>query len=106
MGENQREDSKLDYQVRVMVIWMEKFKMMGPCALNDIEGFRGCAQDRMIFVDVANIGMLKGVNQRVSNPPVEGISSDIRTLRNGDGNRGGVIALVRHTLGRRYSCQW
>ena len=64
------------------------------------------ALTRMILTDVANIGVVKGVNQRTSKPPVIEISSDIRTLRDRDGNRRGVVRVVRHTLGRRYSCQW
>ena len=32
------EDSKLDYQERVAVIWTEKVKSMGPCSLDGVEG--------------------------------------------------------------------
>ena len=102
---NRGEDSKLDYQVRVTVNWMEKFKSVGAGALNSVEGFRGCTEDRVILADVANVGVIKGVNQRTSNSPVKVISSDIRTLRDRDGNRRGVVRVFRHTLGRRYSCQ-
>ena len=35
---NKGEDSKLDYQERVAVIWTEKVKSMGPCTLNGVEG--------------------------------------------------------------------
>ena len=35
---DEREDRKLDYQERVTVIWTEKVKSMGPCALNGVEG--------------------------------------------------------------------
>ena len=38
MGVNEREDRELNYQERVAVIWTEKVKSMGPCALNGIEG--------------------------------------------------------------------
>ena len=31
------EDSKLDYQERVTVIWIEKVKSMGPCTLDSVE---------------------------------------------------------------------
>ena len=31
------EDSKLDYQERVTVIWIEKAKSMGPCTLDGVE---------------------------------------------------------------------
>ena len=60
----------------------------------------------MIFTDVLNVGMMKGVNQAMSEVPVKVISSDIRTLRDGNGDRGWMIRVIRHTLGRRYSCQW
>ena len=106
MGSNRREDGELNYQERVAVIWIEKVKAMGSCTLNGVEGRRGCAEDRVIFADMANIGMFKGVNKTTSDPPVMIISSDIKTLRNGDRNRGRMIGVVRHTLGRRDSCQW
>ena len=86
------------------MIWIEKFKSMGPCALYDIEGFRGSAEDRMMLVDVVNVGMVEGINQRASKLPVKVISSDIRTLRDGDGNRGLMVRVFGHTLGRRDSC--
>ena len=35
---NERKDGKLHYQERVAVIWTEKVKSMGPCALNGVEG--------------------------------------------------------------------
>ena len=60
----------------------------------------------MILADMSNIGMFKRVNKAASNPPVIVISSDVRTLGNRDGNRGRVVRVVRHTLGRRDSCQW
>ena len=60
----------------------------------------------MIFADMANVGMLKRVNKTASNPPVKVVSSDIRTLGNRDRNRGMMIRVVRHTLGRRDSCRW
>ena len=31
------EDSKLDYQERVTMIWIEKVKSMGPCTLDSVE---------------------------------------------------------------------
>ena len=60
----------------------------------------------MIFADMANVGVLKRVDKAASNPPVKVISSDIRTLGDRDRNRGRMIRVVRHTLGRRDSCQW
>ena len=38
MRVNEREDSELNYQERVAVIWTEKVKSMGPCTLNGVEG--------------------------------------------------------------------
>ena len=106
MGLNRREDGKLNYQERVAMIWIEKVKFMGPCALNCVERGRGCAEDRVILADMSNIGMFKRVNKAASNPPVIVVSSDIRTLGNRDRNRGRMVRVVRHTLGRRDSCQW
>ena len=79
---------------------------MGPCALDGVEGRRGCAEDKVILADMSNIGMFERVDQAASNPPIKVISSDIRTLGNGDGNRRGVVRVFRHTLGRRESCRW
>ena len=60
----------------------------------------------MIFADMSNVGMFKRVNKAVSNPPVIVISSDVGTLGNRDRNRWRMVGVVRHTLGRRDSCQW
>ena len=60
----------------------------------------------MILADVVNVGMMEGINQATSEVPVKAISSNIRTLRNGNRHRGLMIGVVRHTLGRRDSCQW
>ena len=94
------------YQERVAVIWIEKVKSMGPCTLDGVERGRGGAQDRMIFADMSNVGMFKRVNKAASNPPVIVISSDVRTLGDRDRNRGRMVRVVRHTLGRRDSCRW
>ena len=96
----------MHYQERVAVIWIEKVKSMGACTLDGVERRSGCAQDRVITTDVSNVGMLKGVNMTMSKPPAKEISSDIRTSRDRNGNRRGMIRVVRHTLGRRDSCQW
>ena len=85
---------------------MEKFETMGTGTLNSIKGFRSCAKNRMICFDMVNVGVVKGMDQRTSKSPIKIISSDVRTLRDGNGNRRGMIRLVRHTLGRRYFCQW
>ena len=45
------------------------------------------------------------MNKAASNPPVIVTSSNIRTLGNGDSNRGRKVGVVRYTLGRRDSCQ-
>ena len=79
---------------------------MGPCTLDGVERGRDCAQDRVIFADMSNVGMFKRVNKTASNPPVIVISSDIRTLRDRDSNGGRMVRVVRHTLGRRDSCRW
>ena len=94
------------YQERVAVIWIEKVKSMGPGTLDGVERGRGCAQDRVILADMLNIGMFKRMNKAASNPPVVVISPDVRTLGNRDRNRGRVVRVVRHTLGRRDSCRW
>ena len=99
-------DNELNYQERVAVIWIEKVKSMGPGTLDGIERGRGCAQDRVILADMSNIGMFKRVHKAASNPPVMVISPDIRTLGNRDGDGGGMVRVVRHTLGRRDSCRW
>ena len=55
---------------------------------------------------MANVGVFKRVYKTASNPPVKVVSSDIRTLGDRDRNRGRMVGVVRHTLGRRDSCQW
>ena len=60
----------------------------------------------MIFADMANVGMFKRVHKTASNPPVKVVSSDVRTLGNRDRNRGRMVGVVRHTLGRKDSCRW
>ena len=103
---NGREDGELNYQERVAVIWIEKVKSMGPCTLDGVERGRGCAQDRVILADMSNVGMFKRMDKAASNPPVVVISSDVRTLGNRNRNRGRMVGVVRHTLGRKDSCRW
>ena len=55
---------------------------------------------------MSNVNLGKGITKTPSKTPVKVISSDIRTLGNGNCNRGGMIRVFRHTLGRIYSCQW
>ena len=95
MGSDGREDSKLYYQERVAVIWIEKVKCMGPCTLDGVERRRGCAEDRVILADMSNIGIFERVHKATSNPPIKVVSSDIRTLRNGDHN---FIVLSFHVI--------
>ena len=59
----------------------------------------------MILADVLNVGMFKRVHKTASNPPVKVIVPDVRALGNRDRNRGRMVGVVRHTLGRRDSCQ-
>ena len=106
MRANRGEDGELYYQERVAVIWIEKVKSVGPGTLDGIERGRGCAQDRVILADMSNIGMFKRVNKTASNPPIIVVGSDVRTLGNRDRNRGRMVRVVRHTLGRRDSCRW
>ena len=88
------------------MIWIEKVKSVGACTLDGVERGRGCAQDRVVLADMSNVGMFERVNKTASNPPVIVISSDVRTLRDRDRNRGRMVGVVRHTLGRRDSCRW
>ena len=106
VGADRGKDGELYYQERVAVIWIEKVKSMGPCTLDGVERGRGCAQDRVILADMLNVGMFKRMHKAASNPPIKVISSDIRTLRDGDSNRWQMIRVFRHTLGRRDSCRW
>ena len=103
---NGGKDRKLNYKVRVAVIWIEKVKLMGPCTLGGVERGRGCAENRVILTDVSNVGVFKRVNKTASNPPIKVVVSDVRALGNRDRNRGRMVGVVRHTLGRRDSCRW
>ena len=96
----------MDYQERVAAIWIEKVKAMGSCALDGVEGGRGSAEDRVILMDMSNVGMFERVYKAVSNPPIKVVILDVRALRNRDHNRGRMVGFVRHTLGRRDSCRW
>ena len=96
----------MDYQERVAVIWIEKVEAMGSCALDGVERGRGSAEDRVILADMSNIGMFKRVDKTASNPPIKVVVTDVRTLGNRDRNRGRMVGVVRHTLGRRDSCRW
>ena len=103
---NKREDGKLDYQERVTVIWTEKVKSMGPGTLDGVERGRGCVEERVIFVDMANVGVLKRVDKATRNAPIKVVVPDVKALGNRDRNRGRMVGVFRHTLGRRDSCQW
>ena len=56
MGLYGGEDSELNYQERVAVIWIEKIKLMGPCTLDGVEGRRGCAEDTIVLCSHVIIG--------------------------------------------------
>ena len=101
---NRGENGELNYQERVAVIWIEKVKSMGPCTLSGVEGGRGCAKDRVILADMSNMGMFKRVNKAASNPPIKVVVPDVRTLGNRDHDRGRMVRVIGHTLGRRDSC--
>ena len=101
-----REDRKLYYQERVAVIWIEKVKAMGSCTLDGVERGRGCAEDRVILADMLNVGMFKRMDKTASNPPIKVVVPDVRALGNRDRNRGRMVGVIRHTLGRRDSCRW
>ena len=88
MGSDRREDGELYCQERVAVIWIEKVKLMGPCTLDGVERGGGCAEDRVILADMSNVGMFERMHKAASNPPIKVVSSDIRTVGNGDRNRG------------------
>ena len=103
---NRGKYGELYYQERVTVIWIEKVKSMGPCTLSGVERGRGCAEDRVILMDMSNVGMFKRVHKAVSNPPIKVVVSDVRALGNRDRNRGRMVGVVRYTLGRRDSCRW
>ena len=103
MGSNGGEDCKLYYQERVAVIWIEKVKAVGPCTLGGVERGRGCAEDRVILTDMLNVGMFKRMDKAASNPPIKVVVSDVEALGNRDRNRGRMVGVVRHTLGRRDS---
>ena len=94
------------YQERVTVMWTEKLKVMGSRTLCD--GGRGNCEvnKRVIVMDVSNVEVREGMAKTTSEPPIKVISSNIRTLRNGNSNGRGVVRVVRHTLGRRESCRW
>ena len=103
---DRRENSELYYQERVAVIWIEKVKAVGPCTLSGVERRRGCAEDRVILADMLNMGMFKRMDKTASNPPIKVVISDVRALGNRDRNRGRMVGVVRHTLGRKDSCRW
>ena len=55
-------------------------------------------------MDMANIGVLKRVDKTARNAPGIVIVSNVETLGNRNRNRGRMVGVVRHTLGRRDSC--
>ena len=51
--------------------------------------------------DMLNVGMFERMHKAVSNPPIKVVVLDVRTLGNRDRNRGRMVRVIRHTLGRR-----
>ena len=88
----------MNYQERIAVIWIEKVKLMGPCTLSGVERGRGCAEDRVIFADMSNVGMFIRVDKAASNPPIKVVVLNVRTLGNRDRNWGSVRATLPTTL--------
>ena len=66
MGQDGGEDGKLNYQVRVTVIWVEKLKVVGACTLNNLEGFRDFASERVVLFDMTKVGVIKEMNEQVT----------------------------------------
>ena len=104
MGEKGGIDSELDYQEREIVIWADKLKSMGPGTLIDEERGGEGTEEGVIVTDVSNVTVIKGMVKTPSETPVIKVSPDLRALRNGNSDRGRMIRVVRHTLGRRDSC--
>ena len=57
------------------------------------------------MTDMLNVKVREGMTKATSELPVKIISSDIRTLRDWNSDRGRMVGFVGHTLGRRDSCQ-
>ena len=88
------------------MMWTEKLKTVGARTLSD-NGGGDCEVDkRVVVMDMSNVKVREGMTETTSEPPIKIISSDIRTLRNGNSNGGRMVRVFRHTLGRRDSCQW
>ena len=66
------------------MLWVEKFKTVGSGTLNGVKWVRGCAKKRVVLFDMTNVKVMEGVNQRASKSPVIVISSNIKTLRDGN----------------------
>ena len=81
----------------------DKFKSVGSHTLSDKRGDGRVVEERVIVTDVSNAKVGKGMAKAPSETPIKVISSEIRTLRDGDNNGGRMVRVVRHTLGRRDS---
>ena len=84
----------------------EKLEAMGSQTLGDNCGRSGKVDERVIVVDVSNVNVGKGMTEAMSETPIKVISSDVRTLRNGNSDGRGMVGVFRHTLGRSDSCRW
>ena len=94
------------YQERETVMWTDKFKTVGSRTLSDDSRGDGEVDERVVVTDVSNVKVMEGMTEAMSETPIKVISSDIRTLRNGNSNRRGMVGVFRHPLGRRDSCRW
>ena len=101
-----RVDSELHYQERETMIWADKLKSMGPSALGDIERGGVGTEEGVVVTEMSNVKVIKGMAETTSKAPVKEVSPEIKALRDRDNNRGRMVRVVRHTLGRRDSCQW
>ena len=66
------------------MIWTDKLKLMGPHTLSNEGRDGGVVDERVIVTDVSNIKVGEGMAKTPSETPIIVISSDIRTLRDGN----------------------
>ena len=79
---------------------------MSPSALGDIERGGVGTEEGVVVTEMSNVKVIKGMAETTSKAPVKEVSPEIKALRDRDNNRGRMVRVVRHTLGRRDSCQW
>ena len=61
---------------------------------------------KIVLKITMSMTVIKGMDETTSKAPVKEVSPEIKALRDRDNNRGRMVRVVRHTLGRRDSCQW